>query len=132
TEQPSGVALVAERSHSWECVAIEPSYATFVDRSKGPSSPWPTTLKGSAPDPDRLLRAATKLLAGESVSLVAVDIPMANIVIDSRRVADDKISSEFGGNWCSTHSPNSRRPGPVGELIKEGFGASRYRLATAD
>jgi hypothetical protein len=131
-KQPSGIALVAEKSRGWECVAVEPSYSAFIECHKGFSSSWPRTLQGSTPDPDRLLFVASKLLDGESVTLVAVDIPMANVAIDSRRVADDQISSQFGGNWCSAHSPNTLRPGPVSEVIKRGFGGQGYKLATVD
>ena len=130
--QPSGIALLAEKSRGWECVAVEPSYDAFNACCKGFSGPWPITLQGSTPDPGRLLRTAIKLLAGQPVTVVTVDMPMANVAIDSRRVADDQISSKFGANWCATHSPTRRRPGHVGRVIKRGFGERGYKLATVD
>jgi predicted RNase H-like nuclease len=128
----SGVALLKNDSSGWNCIAAERSYADFIGRAglalqedKGP-------LQDTIPNPDALLGAARKLLGGDKVEVVAVDIPVSIVPISGRRAADNKISSEFGANWCGTHSPSSERPGDVGTKISEGFSEVGYPLATAD
>jgi len=84
------------------------------------------------PNPDALLSAAEYLLGGNKVDVVAVDIPVASVPILGRRAADNTISSEFGANWCGTHSPSPTRPGKVGTRLSEGFSELEYPLATAE
>jgi predicted RNase H-like nuclease len=128
----SGVALLTDDSEGWKCIAAEPSYADFLVRagldSQNLDGPSPNTI----PNPGALLSAATKLLSGERIDVVAVDIPVANVPISGRRAADNAISSEFGANWCGTHSPGSERPGKVGTRISEGFCKLGYPVATAE
>jgi predicted RNase H-like nuclease len=129
--QPSGIALLAEESCRWRCVAVEPSYNAFNAVADGIEIDSHTRIKGSLPDPVRLLQTAKKLLGGHSVSLVTVDIPVADVPIESRRAADNAISSKFGPNWCSTHSPSRDRPGHVSTAIRKGFVQQGFKLATA-
>ena len=128
----SGVALLKNDSSGWNCIAAERSYADFIGRAglalQEDKGPLPDTI----PNPDALLGAARKLLGGDKVEVVAVDIPVSTVPISGRRAADNKISSEFGANWCGTHSPSSERPGDVGTKISEGFSEVGYPLATAD
>ena len=35
THQPSGIALVQNKATGWSCLAVAPSYATFIDRASG-------------------------------------------------------------------------------------------------
>jgi predicted RNase H-like nuclease len=128
--QPSGIALLAEESGRWRCVAVEPSYNAFNALADGIEIDSHTRIKGSLPDPARLLQTAKKLLGGHSVSLVTVDIPVADVPIESRRAADNAISSKFGSNWCSTHSPSPDRPGHVSTAIRKGFVQQGFDLAT--
>jgi predicted RNase H-like nuclease len=90
------------------------------------------SLLNTIPNPEALLLAAKNLLGGDKVDVVAVDIPIANVPILGRRVADNKISSVFGANWCGTHSPSHNRPGEVGTRISGGFCQLGYHLATAE
>jgi predicted RNase H-like nuclease len=119
----SGIALLRDDSRGWTCVAAERSYADFMDKAGVASHGLEGSLPNTIPNPHALLLAATNLLGGIKVDVVAVDIPVATVPISGRRVADDKISAEFGTNWCGTHSPSGTRPGKVGTRISEGFSA---------
>lgn len=76
------------------------------------------------------LLEAAESLAGERVTVVAVDMPMARSLIVARRVADNRISMAFGGKGCSTHSPTAIRPGDVGRDLHRGFQEHGYNLIT--
>jgi predicted RNase H-like nuclease len=77
----------------------------------------------------RLLDAA-RSLAGAPVDLITIDMPVATVPFSTRRVADDAISAQFGSRWCSTHTPNASRPGPLGARLSSDVRASGYELAT--
>lgn len=130
--QPSGIALVAESSLGWKCLAVAPSYSDFVSLAQsGFGIDWDERVfPGSPPDVDALMSAANALL-GRSVDLVAVDIPMSYENIVGRRPSDQKISKVFGGKKCSAHSPNEFRPGAVGKTLMHGFERHGFSLATA-
>src|SRR5690606_24694451 len=42
------------------------------------------------------------------------------------------ISKEFGGRWCSAHSPSATRPGPIGENFTRQCAELGFPVATAD
>jgi predicted RNase H-like nuclease len=128
----SGVALLKNDSSGWICIAAERSYADFIGRAGLASQEDKGPLPDTMPNPNALRAAARKLLGGDKVEIVAVDIPVSKVPISGRRAADNKISSEFGANWCGTHSPSSKRPGDVGTRISEGFCKLGYPLATAE
>ena len=126
--EPSGVALICSTSHGWRSVAVAPNYEMFIALSAGKAVNWDQTpIRGNAPDIPRLL-AAAKQLAGEKVKLVTIDMPVATVPITARRAADDAISKEFGGRWCSAHTPNATRPGKISTEISEVLYASGYPL----
>jgi predicted RNase H-like nuclease len=129
--EPSGVALLVERERRWRCVAVAPSYSEFLAQSDGRPTNWMAqSFSGTAPDVPRLLRAA-ETLAGKPVDLVTLDMPVATVSFSSRRAADDAISKEFGSRWCSAHTPNATRPGPLGALLSRELSAAGFPLATA-
>lgn len=129
--EPSGVALLANLAGRWACVAIAPSYESFLQQAEGKLVDWRGgTFTGSLPEPPRLLAAAAQL-AGQSVDLIAIDMPMALEAFSGRRVADDEISRAFGRHGCSAHSPNASRPGPLGAELKRAFQDAGYPLLTA-
>jgi len=132
--QPSGVALVKQGPACWECVAVAPSYDSFVGIGNGTPVNWNArkSPRGSQPDPAKLLDVAHRLLGSTRVSLVTVDLPVATIPIADRRVADNSLSRAFGQNGCGTHSPNSDRPGLVGIALKDGFAGNGFPIAAAD
>jgi predicted RNase H-like nuclease len=130
--QPSGIALVQSRGPKWECVAVAPSYASFMALAQGVPVDWDRKPKGDPPDVDALLKAARRLLDGTKVDVVAVDMPLATRPISGRRRADNLLSSAFGGRGCAVHSPTIERPGPIADLIRKGFAKSGFPLATAD
>jgi len=125
----SGIALLKDDSRGWNCIAADRSYADFLSRAGLACQDLDGPLPNTIPNPHALLSAATNLLGGSKVDVVAVDIPVATVPVSGRRVADDMISSEFGTNWCGTHSPSGTRPGKVGTRISEGFSALGYPLA---
>lgn len=128
--EPSGVALLVERARHWQCAAVAPSYTEFIAQSEGRRTNWLAhAFTGTAPDVTRVLRAAEILAAGP-VHLVTLDMPVATVPFSSRRAADDAISSEFGSRWCSAHTPNAKRPGPLGALLSREFSGAGFPLAT--
>ena len=115
--EPSGVALVSHASGQWRCLAVAPSYNSFVALAASNAVDWTARPLASAPDPKQLLRAA-ETLAGAKVDLVTVDMPIATVPFDKRRQADDAVSAEFGARHCGTHSPTKERPGAQVIMIR--------------
>jgi len=128
-DQPSGVALVRGRGRAWTCVAIAPSYASFLALAEGRRVDWAARPIGGAPDPDALL-AACGALAGARPEAIAIDMPLALAPITARRAADDAIASAFGRHGLGAHSPNAARPGPIAARMRRGLAAHGYTLAT--
>lgn len=128
--QPSGVALVASREGEWRCLAVAPSYESFLELAHGVAVDWEQPrFSGSAPHVGNLLQAARDL-AGATVDVVTVDMPVATIPFTGRRAADDAISSAFGGRGCSVHTPSAARPGPLGAALTAEFLAAGFPVAT--
>ena len=72
--QPSGVALVQQLGNRWHCIALTPSYRSFIETATGIATDWTVSrFPGSEPDIPRLLEAAERL-AGRSVDLVTLDM----------------------------------------------------------
>ena len=128
--EPSGVALVRRQTSRWRCVAVAPSYAAFTALAEGHAPDWSRPATGSAPDIPGLLHAATAL-AGEAVTLVTIDMPVATSPILRRRAADQAVSRSFGARWCSAHSPGPARPGALGAELSRRFTELGYAVATA-
>lgn len=100
-----------------------------MDSANGGSPDWTRRPVGSVPDPGRLLDAAAQL-AGETATLVTIDMPVSTVPILGRRTADRQVSRTFGAQWCSAHSPNPIRPGAIGAELSRHFAATGYPLAT--
>jgi predicted RNase H-like nuclease len=128
--QPSGVALLEAEGQAWRCVGLAPGYGLFVALSEGRPVDWSEKPLGGAPDVDALLNAARELLGGLPVDVVTIDMPVATREITGRRAADSAISRTYGGRGCSTHSPNSARPGEIGHSLTEAFRRRGYPVAT--
>ncbi|HEY9720520.1 MAG TPA: DUF429 domain-containing protein [Oscillatoriaceae cyanobacterium] len=129
---PSGVAMVAGGQGEWRCVAIAPSYDAFIALADGRTVNWAASrFKGSIPDVSELLDAATVLSGGLRPDVVAVDMPLSRDPIVGRRRADNEVSTAFGSRWCSAHSPNAERPGPIGATLTSGCAHLGYPLAAA-
>jgi predicted RNase H-like nuclease len=110
---------------------VAPSYDTFLALSSEESVNWSqTSFPGSAPDASAILAAAHHLL-GSDVDLITIDMPVATVPIIGRRAADTAISKQFGGRWCSAHSPSSSRPGVLGSELSTKLRAAGYSLATS-
>ncbi|HTL38534.1 MAG TPA: DUF429 domain-containing protein [Kofleriaceae bacterium] len=128
--RPSGVALVCTRGRTWHCVAVAPSYESFVTIATGKSVDWRARLTGGSPDCDQLLAAATSL-AGTPPDVIAIDMPLATRRITKRRAADNAISSAYASRGLGVHTPNEMRPGPIADAMRLGFGRHGYRVATS-
>lgn len=130
--EPSGVALVVEKSDSWRSIAVAPSYQSFMQIADGVPVNWhqngPFAVEN--PDPASLLQAAQIMAPASEICLVSVDMPVATVTFNRRRLADQLISQEFGGFGCSTHSPTEQRPGRIGRIFSEGFASLGYPVAT--
>jgi predicted RNase H-like nuclease len=129
--QPSGVALVRRRQSRWECLAVAPSYSSFLQASRGVDFSWQERAAVDRPEVDQLITAASHLAGGEP-TVVSIDMPIATIEITGRRAADREVSRRFGAQGCSTHSPNAVRPGKLGADLSQSLVAAGFCLATAD
>ena len=64
------------------------------------------------------------------VTVIAVDMPVANQPVRGRRPCDDAISSAFGAAWAGTHSPRENLPGAVSDDLIGELERLDYWLAT--
>jgi predicted RNase H-like nuclease len=91
---------------------------------------WTVKSKGAVPEADWLLAAAEKLLGGQELTLVTVDMPLSTTPITGRRAADNAISRSFGGKGASTHSPSVDRPGIIRSQLRDAFADLGFAVAT--
>jgi predicted RNase H-like nuclease len=89
-----------------------------------PLEQWGERIDSRAALPELLAEA--QRVAGEAVSVIAVDMPVALEPVRHRRCCDKAISVAFGARWCSTHSPTQERPGTISDVfyrdaVKAGF-----------
>jgi len=122
--QPSGVALLRQRGRRWECLALAPSYASFITGEVG----WDERPRGGLPDCGALHAKAVEL-AGAAPDVIAIDMPLATHPITARRAADNAIASAYATRGLGAHSPSPERPGPLADAMRLGFGALGYRVA---
>ncbi len=111
---------------------MAPSYHAFVALADGKSVNWKEFPAGGELEAEKVLAASRQLAFGRSPDLVIADIPLATTPIIGRRAADKAISQVFGSRWCSAHSPNRKRPGPVGERFRDEFDRHGYALSTVE
>lgn len=128
--QPSGVALIAKSTGVWRLLAAAPSYEIYRSRSDGSSAP-DLRARGGPADAEHLL-LTSHALAGASVDLVAIDMPLARTAITTRRLADNAVSRAYGARKCSTHTPSAERPGPLGEALQRSFEVAGFELCTSE
>ncbi len=126
--QPSGVAVALNSGTGWCLRAVAPSYQRFHALARG-EVPSERPLTGFEPNALDLLASAT-MLCGSGPDLVAIDMPLSRKPITSRRASDDAVSRAYGSRHCSTHTPNTVRPGRISDELTEGFGAAGYPLLT--
>ncbi len=129
-KEPSGVALIEGSPGSWRCVAVAPSYDSFLARAEGVLVDWSIKSRGARPDVGRLLSAAETLLGGQELAVVTVDMPLSTEPMTGRRAADSAISSAYGGRGAAVHSPSAERPGPISDRLTRDFAAAGFPLAT--
>ncbi len=127
---PSGVALLRGDGGAWQCIVVAPSYASFIAAAEGTPVDWTSAPTPGPPDVGEILDAAKTMLSGTPVDLVTVDMPVAMSPITCRRGADDAISRAFGGRGCAVHTPSSKRPGPIADLLRTEFATRGFSLAT--
>ncbi|HEV2493720.1 MAG TPA: DUF429 domain-containing protein [Terriglobia bacterium] len=126
---PSGVALLSGSGRKWRCVALAPSYEAFIKTAEGQAVDWASRTKGGCAEPSALLSAAQGMLDGESVQIVAVDMPLATVPIVHRREAENAVGKGFGKYGCAPHNPNKSRPGRIGEQLRRQFEAEGFSLS---
>lgn len=129
-KQPSGVALVGKRNGRWQVLAAAASYPQFEALAEEGKENI-TVAVGSIPHPARLIEAS-RVISGARVDLVAVDMPMAQTPIVSRRASDNALSRAYGARKCGTHSPNEIRPGKISDDFVGSFASIGYPLRTSD
>lgn len=127
--QPSGVALVQQQGQSWRCLAVAPSYASFLALAEGFPVDWGARHRGSKPDVRELLNASARM-AGRPVDLIAIDMPLSTEPIGGRRSADQQVSSEYGSRGCSVHSPTTTRPGALADELRSDLEQLGHPLQT--
>jgi len=128
--QPSGIALVQRQGEAWSCVALAPSYASFIALADGIPVDWAARAQGSKPNMTALLGAAERLSDGR-VDLIAFDMPLSKEPIGHRRQADRDVSRLFGNRGCAVHSPTALRPGAIADDIRQDLEDCGYGLQTA-
>ncbi len=138
---PSGVAWIVEDAKGWHVAGCAPSYAEFCALADGQSVDWSVPGKetekgsrkgrGSWPDVEALLAASQRIEAAEA-RVIAVDMPLAIGPCVARRQADNAVSSTFGAQGCSTHSPTPERPGEMGMDLMRQLDAAGYPLAVSE
>jgi predicted RNase H-like nuclease len=127
--QPSGVALLQEQGQRWHCLAVAPSYASFLACAGGHPVDWEARHCGSRPDMAALLSASARL-AGQPVDLIAIDMPLSTEPISGRRPADQQVSSQYGSQGCAVHSPTTARPGALANDLRAELEQLGYPLQT--
>lgn len=128
--QPAGVALVEKSGGIWRTVAVAPSYGAFIALADGNSVDWDGTRPSGRWPPISELLAAADRLSGCGVSVVTVDMPIANVPVVTRREADRAVARAFGKRWCATHSPTPARPGKLGEHLMAALREHGFPLVT--
>ena len=128
--EPSGVALVTSRGGGWHCLAVAPSYDSFLAHARGICIDWDQDRFQGSPPPVADLLQAARDLAGATVDIVTIDMPVAKERFDSRRVADNDLSRAYGARGCAVHTPNAERPGELGWKLVTDFLAAGYPVAT--
>ena len=118
---PSGVALAAKTGTVWRLIAAAASFEEFVRLADGNDGSGPSALIATA-----------CRLAGKAPDLIAVDMPMMDAPILTRRAADNAVNRAYSGRGAGTHSPTADRPGLVGRALEAGLSAAGYPLATLD
>lgn len=126
--EPTGVSLLKQNDDQWQCVALVPSYADFYAIADGQGFDWDKNPKGEIPDINRLLAAAARLLDGQSISIITVDMPISTVPIIGRRQAERSISRAYGAMGCAAHSPSAQRPGNISTIYTEGCFRQGYQL----
>lgn len=129
--QPSGVALVQLQDQHWHCIALAPSYSSFLALAQGSAVDWSKRPTGSKPPMAELLAAAQQL-CDQKVELLAFDMPLSTKPISQRREADRQVSSAYGSRGCSVHSPSKERPGGMADAIRQQLHDLGYPLHTAN
>lgn len=127
--QPSGVALVTWDGRAGRCLAVAPSYGSFVARAAGVAVDWRAKPAGGIAACGALIDACIAL-AGAPPDVIAIDMPLAHAPITARRAADNLVSSAFGRYGLGVHTPSAERPGPIADAMHAGFATRGYRLAT--
>jgi predicted RNase H-like nuclease len=128
TSQPSGVALARHNGHGWELLLASPSYQDFIDGRGRWDGERPT---GSTPNAVEIIAAGHRM-AGADIGVVAIDMPLSRTPITSRRTSDNLVSSAYGSRKCGTHTPSASRPGLISDVLRTGFEAEGYPLATEE
>jgi predicted RNase H-like nuclease len=126
--QPSGVALACGSPGNWRLIAVASSYHRFLASADLELKENEPAL-GGAPNV-ALLLAASSMLCGHSVDLVAVDMPLARSPILRRRAADKAVSKAYGARKCGTHTPSKLRPGPISDTLRGDLELAGYPLLT--
>jgi len=126
----SGMALLHSDGKKWECDVVAPSCYSFIDYANGIKTKWSDKQKPGWPDIREILTASEKILNGEKVDIIAIDMPISTLPITGRRAADDEISKAYGNKGCAVHSPNIERPGKISDSLRSQFESHGFSLAT--
>ncbi len=118
---PSGVALAIKAGDGWRLIAAASSFTEFIAHANI------CEAKGLA----SVVEAAHHL-AGRAPDLIAVDMPMMDGPIITRRAADNAVNRAYAGRGAGTHSPTISRPGAVGRALENELSVAGYPLATLE
>jgi predicted RNase H-like nuclease len=124
----SGLALLRVDERQRTVLAVAPSYAGFIALAEGRPVDWGNP-PGGVPVVSDLLAAAVTL-GGQSVDVVAMDMPLSRRPINGRRPADQAVSRSFGAFGAAVHSQSANRPDKAVTGIVRDLEAAGYEIAT--
>jgi predicted RNase H-like nuclease len=131
-KNPSGIALVKwSKREKHQLVALARSYDEFLVLDGSSRIDWLEKVSGSRPDMSKILNHACSI-GGNKVSVIALDIPLSPKPITGRRVADNKISSKYGGLGAGTHTPSAERPSELSGYLFESLVSLDFTWAGKD
>lgn len=129
-KEPSGLALLEQINDEVKLLRCGRSYNEFISGVID----WSVVPKGSEPILPEVLKSIPSTIG--IPDCIAVDMPISNKRISSRRSCDNEISSAYGARGAAVHSPTYERPGEIAvrlyeELNREGYEWKLYNSEIA-
>jgi predicted RNase H-like nuclease len=123
---PAGVALVkVPQRDRPRLLRVARFYEEFCRMDNNGGIDWLAKVRGNEPNIPALLAVCEKI-AGATPNVIALDIPIGPQFITGRRAADKMVTSAYISRKAGTHSPTTKRPGPISQLLFEQLSACGF------